>query len=105
MTGFFYNDLEFRVVPAQSAWDILRKPAEGEPALVGANLFAGLDAAAAEARALALVQAIYPVGVRIVGPDVGHPLRIGDLEIVGPDLSHPVFVHWNRDSASCPKQL
>lgn len=105
MTGFFYNDLEFRVEPAQSGWDILRNSAEGEPALVGANLFSGLAAAEAEMKARALVRAIYPVGVRIMGPDVGHPLRIGELKIVGPDLSHPVFVQWDKDSASCPKQL
>lgn len=105
MTRFTYNDLEFSVEPAQSGWTILRGLAEGEPAPVGINLFAGLGATEAEAKARALVRAIYPVGVRIVGPDTSHPLRIGDLKLVGPDLGHPIFVHWDKDSASCPKQL
>jgi len=40
-----------------------------------------------------------------VGPDVNHPLTIGDLKIIGPDVAHPNFIHWNKDSVSCPREL
>jgi hypothetical protein len=105
MKTFIYNDTEFSVAPAGTVWDISRKDAGGKSALVGAGLFSGLAPADAEARALALVKSIYPVGVRTVGPDVAHPNTIGDLKIVGPDVSHPNFIYWDKDSSSCPKQL
>lgn len=105
MTTILYNDTEFSLVPAGMAWDIARKLPDGNSALVGAGLFPGVAAEAAEARALTLVKAIYPVGVRSVGPDVTHPNMIGDLKIVGPDVAHPNFIYWDKDSTSCPKQL
>lgn len=105
MKSFIYNDTEFSVAPAGTAWDIARQDAGGKSALVGAGLFPGLAAAEAEARALVLVKSIYPVGVRTVGPDVAHPNMIGDLKIVGPDVTHPNFIYWDKDSTSCPKQL
>ena len=105
MKTFLYNDTEFAVTPAGSAWDISRTDANGKTALVGAGLFDGVAAADAEVRALALVKSIYPVGVRTVGPDVAHPNMIGDLKIVGPDVTHPNFIYWDKDSTSFPKQL
>ena len=53
----------------------------------------------------ALIKTIFPVGIKSVGPDVGHPNTIGDLKIVGPDVTHPNFIYWNKDSVSCPKEL
>ena len=105
MIGFRYNDIDFVVAPAQSGWDILRLRPGQEPAVAAAGLFAGLDKAEAEIKARALVASIYPVGVRIVGPDVGHPLLVGDLKIVGPNVNQPIFVHWEKDSSSFPKTL
>jgi hypothetical protein len=103
MDKFTYNDMEFAVAASGSAWDILRKLPNGGDAVVGAGLFPQASANDAQVRALALVKSIYPVGVRIVGPDVAHPNRIGDLKIVGPDVSHPNFIYWDKDSVSCPK--
>lgn len=103
MDNFSYNDMQFSVVAARSAWDVLRALPGGAAAVVGTGLFPGVAAADAASRALALVKTIYPVGVKIVGPDVAHATRIGDLRIVGPDVTHPNFIHWDRDSASCPK--
>lgn len=105
MTGFRYNDLEFVLQPANSGWDILRLRSGADPAVVGAGLFAGTTKAEAETKACALVASIYPAGVRIIGPDVSHPMRIGDLKIVGPDVGHPMFVHWEKDSVSFPKNV
>ena len=104
MKTFIYNDTEFSVAAAGPAWDIGRVQPGGGFATVGAGLFAGLPAAEAEAKALALVKAIYPVGVKTVGPDVAHPNLIGDLKIVGPDVAHPNFIYWDKDSSSFPKQ-
>jgi hypothetical protein len=70
---------------------------------VGAGLFPGLSDADAEARAIALVRTVFPVGVKTVGPDVTHPNMIGDLKIVGPDVGHPNFIYWNTDSTSFAK--
>ena len=105
MTAFRYNDLDFLLEPAKSGWDILRLRSGADPAVVGAGLFAGTTKAEAETKARTLVASIYPAGVRIIGPDVSHPMRIGDLKIVGPDVSHPIFVHWEKDSVSVPKNL
>jgi len=102
MKTFIYNDTEFSIAPAGEAWDIARKLPTGKPALVGAGLFAGLSAEDAEARARSLVRAIYPVGVKSVGPDVARPNMIGDLKIVGPNVTRPNFIHWDKDSSSFP---
>jgi hypothetical protein len=101
MASFFYNDSEFIVSPG--GWDVVRKLPDGTTVMVGTNLFDGLSPDEAEAKARALVQAPNPVGVKIVGPDVNHPNKIGDLKIVGPDITHPNFIYWDKDSSSFPK--
>ena len=68
MATFKYNDMEFTVSAADAAWDILRALPGGATAVVGTGLFAGAAAADAEAKGLALVKAIYPVGIKVVGP-------------------------------------
>jgi hypothetical protein len=103
MESFIYNDTEFLLAANDSGWDIKRKLAGGGEAIVATGVFPGMAANDAGIRALALVKAIYPVGIRIVGPDVAHPTRIGDLKIVGPDVTHPNFIYWDKDSVSCPK--
>jgi hypothetical protein len=105
MNSFWYNDMEFSVQPSGKAWDVLRHQAGGNPAVVGAALFPGTSAADADKLARGLVKSVYPVGVRVVGPDVAHPNKIGDLKIVGPDVTHPNFIYWDKDSASFPKSL
>lgn len=104
MTRFRYNDIDFLVEANGPAWDLIRLGAEGARAVVGSALFAGASAEEASARAQALARAIHPVGVKIVGPDVAHPQRIGDLKIVGPDVTHPNFIRWEKDSVSFPAQ-
>jgi hypothetical protein len=101
---FIYNDMEFSKTKSNSGWDITRKLPNGDFAVVGASLFANLSDSDAEARAQALIRAIYPVGIKIVGPNVAHPNMVGDLKIVGPDISHPNFVYWDKDSTSFIKQ-
>ncbi len=103
MKRFTYNDMDFSVTPANDRWDIGYTRPGGETAWVGAGLFADLPENQVEAKARALVKAIFPVGIRIVGPDTAHPHRIGDLKIVGPDVTHPNFIYWNKDSSSFPK--
>ena len=103
MKTFTYNDTEFSVEQAQGRWDISYKKADGKPAFVGAGLFAGVSGDEIEAKALALIKSIFPVGIRVVGPDVTHPNLIGDLKIVGPDVTHPNFIYWDKDSSSFPK--
>jgi len=98
-----YNDMEFTVERCGAGWDILRRLPGGAAAVAATGLFQGLDEAEARSRALALVKTVYPVGVRSVGPDVNHPIAIGDLKIIGPDVGHPNFIHWAKDSASCAK--
>ena len=105
MSTFNYNDTEFSVTAAGQAWDIARKLPNGSDALVSAGLFPGAAPAEAQTKAQALVKVIYPVGIKVVGPDVAHPNMIGDLKIVGPDVTHPNFIYWDKDSASCPAQL
>lgn len=107
MANFKYNDMEFAVQAAGAAWDILRvqpSVSGNVSVVVGTGLFAGASAADAQAKGQALVKAIYPVGVKIAGPDVAHPHMIGELRIVGPDVAHPNFIHWDKDSASFPAQ-
>lgn len=101
MTKFFYNDAEFVVVP--SGYDIRRMKPDGSYSLVGSNLFGGLSAAEAEAKAHALIKSVQPVGVKIVGPDVTRPNKVGDLKIVGPDVTRANFICWDKDSSSFPK--
>jgi len=103
MKHFTYNDIEFSVAKSGSGWDISRQLPGGATALVAGGLFAGMPDADAEARAIALVKTVYPVGIRTVGPDVTHPNMIGDLKIIGPDVAHPNFVYWNGDSTSFTK--
>jgi hypothetical protein len=100
MTSFTYNDLAFSVVAAGDAWDLARGASGDRLALVGAGLFKGCSADEALTRAQALAKCIYPVGIKVVGPDVAHPALIGDLKIVGPNVAHPNFVNWDKDSAS-----
>ena len=100
MKNIFYNDMEFTVTKIGSTWDITRKLPNGDFAVVGAGLFVELPDSDAAARALALVRTIFPVGIKIFGPDVSHPNRVGDLKIVGPDVGHPNFVYWEKNSTS-----
>jgi len=102
MTCFCYNDMEFALEPISDAWEIVRQRADGTWAVTATGLFPGVTASEAGDRARALVQTIYPVGVRIVPPDVTHPTRIGELKLVPPDVTHPNFIHWDRDSSSAP---
>lgn len=101
MTKFFYNDAEYIVEP--SGYDIRRVMPDGSHSFIGANLFPGLTAAEADAKAQALVKSIQPVGIKVVGPDVSRPNMIGDLKIIGPDISRPNFVYWDKDSTSFSK--
>lgn len=98
--NFTYNDMEFTVEKAGNAWDI-----KNGNAIVAAGLFPGLADADAEAKCVALVKTIFPVGIKVVGPDVAHPLTVGDIKYFPPDVAHPNFVYWNKDSSSQPKQL
>ena len=100
MKNFFYNDMEFSIAKNGSGWDINRKLPNGDSALVGAGLFKKLCEGDAGTRALALVRTVFPVGIKIVGPNVAHPTLVGDLKIIGPDVSHPNFINWNMDSTS-----
>ncbi len=100
MSTFTYNDLTFTLEAREGRWDLSYAKGAGPAALAGAGLFPGLTEAEAMAKAQALARTIFPVGVRIVGPDVAHPNTIGDLKIVGPDVTHPNFIYWNKDSVS-----
>jgi hypothetical protein len=72
----------------------------GDFAVIGVGLFNDLNEEDAETRSQALVKTAYPVGIKIVGPNVSHPNMVGDLKIIGPDVSHPNFIYWNKDSTS-----
>jgi hypothetical protein len=100
MTSFIYNDLAFSLTAAGDGWDITRDAANGGTAQVGTGLFKGQPLDEALTRARALIHAIYPVGIKVVGPDVAHPALVGDLKIVGPNVAHPNFINWNVDSTS-----
>lgn len=100
MITFTYNDLQFTLQPRDGRWDLACARPDGREAFAGVGLFPGLPAAAADARARALVRTLFPVGVKCVGPDVAHPNTIGTLKIVGPDVAHPNFIYWNQDSVS-----
>jgi hypothetical protein len=99
-----YNDMDFTVEKEGDRWDIRLTRPDGSSATAGTGLFAGLPESEARTRALSLIRTVFPVGVRSVGPDVGHPNTIGDLRIVGPDVAHPNFITWDKDSVSCPKE-
>ena len=105
MKSFTYNDMTFSLEPAVAGWNIVCQRADSKPVYVAAGLFAGLSEAEAEDRALALVKTAFPVGVRIVGPDVAHPSMVGDLKIIGPDVVHPNFIYWDKESLSCPQHI
>jgi hypothetical protein len=105
MRSLHYNDMQFSVEPRGDCWDITYQASNGSKGMAGAGLFAGLTEDEAEARALALIKTIFPVGIKTVGPDVSHPNTIGDLKIIGPDVTHPNFIYWNKDSVSCPREL
>lgn len=100
MTSFTYNDMEFTVEKVGSAWDI-----KCGNAIVAAGLYPGLADAEAEAKCVALAKTIFPVGVRVVGPDVTHPVKVGDIQYFPPAVNNANFVYWNKDSSSSPKQL
>ena len=104
MTRFTYNDMDFSVESAGGRWDISCERADGTSAVVGAGLFEGVSRDEIADRARGLVKSIYPVGIKIVGPDTSHPNLIGDLKIVGPDVTHPNFVYWDKDSSSFPRR-
>jgi hypothetical protein len=87
MKSFTYNDMDFSVESAQGRWDISCKKADGKSAYVGAGLFAEMPESEVEEKARALVKSIFPVGIKIVGPDV----------------THPNFIYWDKDSSSFPK--
>lgn len=103
MKSFTYNDIDFSLENADGRWSIGYSKTNGQQAIVAAGLFAGLPESEAEAKARVLVKAIFPVGIRIVGPDTTHPNLIGDLKIVGPDVTHPNFIYWDKESSSSPK--
>ena len=103
MKSFTHNDMEFSVENANGFWDISYRKPGGKPAFVGGCLYEGLPESEIEARARALIKAIFPVGIRVVGPDTVHPNMVGDLKIVGPDVIHPNFIYWDKESSSFPK--
>ena len=105
MKSFTYNDMAFSLEQAAERWNILCQRADGKSACVATGVFAGVPENEVGARALALVKAAFPVGIKVVGPDVTHPTMIGDLKIVGPDVTHPNIIYWDKDSSSCPQQL
>ncbi|HIJ62084.1 MAG TPA: hypothetical protein HPQ04_05270 [Rhodospirillaceae bacterium] len=105
MQTFRYNDIEFSLTVAGDAWDLASRSSDGREAIVGTGLFAGAGADDALLRAKSLSKTIYPAGIRLVGPDVDHPLKIGDMKIVGPDVSHPNLIYWDKDSTSFPRTL
>ena len=104
MNSFTYNDIEFSLEAVQGRWDISYRRGDGKVAYLGAGLFAGVPAGEVEARARALARSVFPVGIKIVGPDTTHPNLIGDLKIVGPDVTHPNFIYWDKNSSSFPVQ-
>ena len=100
MDTFTYNDIVFHLNDMGATWDLEREVPGAGRALVGAGLYPGASSAEAGLRARSLARSIFPVGVRIVGPDVDHGTRVGDLRLVMPDVSHPNFIRWEKDSVS-----
>lgn len=101
MKKFTYNDIEFSIATTGTGWNISRKLANGETAQVGAALFGTLSYRDAIAQAEALIRIIYPVGVKIIGPDVAHPNLVSGMKIIGPDVAHPNFINWPANTTSC----
>lgn len=102
MKSFTYNDMDFTVAKVGNAWDITNTTG-GKTAQVATGLFGGIADAEAEAKAVALVKTIFPVGVKVVGPDVTHPITVSDIKYYPPAVTLPNFVYWNADSSSQPK--
>ena len=105
MKSFTYNDINFSVEKSNKGWDISYQTSAGAatPAFVGTGLFQDVPENEVEGKAKTLVKSIFPVGIKIVGPDTTHPTMIGDLKIVGPDTTHPNFIYWDKQSSSFPK--
>jgi hypothetical protein len=103
MKSFTYNDMDFSLENANGRWAISCLKPNGKVVCVGAGLFAGLTESEAETKAKQLVKSIYPVGIKVVGPDTSHPNLIGDLKIIGPDVTHPNFIYWDKESSSFPQ--
>jgi hypothetical protein len=92
-----YNGMSFTLARGAKGWDIeYRKGAVA--GTLGAGLFEGADADTARIKARAVIRGAFPVGVRVIGPDINHSTRIGDLKLVPPDVGHPAFSHWDQDS-------
>lgn len=105
MKSFIYNDMNFSVEKSASGFNLFYKKADGTQAVVGCNLFNGLSEAEAFKKAETLAKSIFPVGIKIIGPDTTHPNMIGDLKIVGPDVTHPNFIYWDKNSSSLEKNI
>ncbi|MBI5240427.1 MAG: hypothetical protein HY926_08130 [Elusimicrobia bacterium] len=88
-----YNGMSFTLQRGAKGWDITYPKGT-----VGTGLFGDADETAARAKARAVIRGAFPVGVKVVGPDINHSTRIGDLKLVPPDVGHPNFVQWNKDS-------
>lgn len=105
MKSFNYNDMDFSVEKSTSGFNLLYKKADGTQAFVGCNLFSGMTEAEAFKKAEALARSIFPVGIKIIGPDTTRPNMIGDMKIVGPDVTHPNFIYWDKNSSSQAKNI
>lgn len=92
-----YNDMTFTLAEGAQGWDISYRKGRTSGTLA-AGLFAGASQEEARAKARAVIRGAFPVGVKVVGPDVNHPTKVGDLKLVPPDVSHPNFIHWDKDS-------
>lgn len=92
-----YNDMSFTLERGAQGWDITYRKGQAAGTLA-AGLFAGALEEEARVKARAVIRGAFPVGVKVVGPDVNHPTKVGDLKLVLPDVAHPNFVHWDKDS-------
>lgn len=87
-----YNGMTFTLEKGAQGWDIVYPKGT-----VGTGLFPGAAADEARLKARAVIRGAFPVGVKVVGPDINHSTRVGDLRLVPPDAGHPNFVHWDKD--------
>jgi hypothetical protein len=92
-----YNGMSFTLTKGAKGWDIEHRKGAAAGTL-GAGLFDGADADMARVKARAVIRGAFPVGVKVVGPDINHSTRVGDLKLVPPDVTHPNFIHWDQDS-------
>jgi len=92
-----YNDMSFTLERGAKGWDISYRKGQTAGTLA-AGLFAGASEEEARAKVRAVIRGAFPVGVKVVGPDVNHPARVGDLRLVPPDVTHPNFIHWDKES-------